>query len=134
MPSTVQFHRVLAAPPERVYHAFLDPDAMAKWLPPHGFTGKVHEIDGGWTVFWYLENEKVTFCLASASPCMAYKTLAFWQGFFVRLRTSLAGVGNSLDPIRTFSIKVSRRLKPMIPTAQPSVHHVDSVVLCRLAP
>jgi len=43
--STVQFHRVLRAPPERVYRAFLDADAMAKWLPPHGFTGKVHEID-----------------------------------------------------------------------------------------
>jgi len=42
---TVRFHRVLKAPPERVYTAFLDPDAMAKWLPPHGFTGKVHEID-----------------------------------------------------------------------------------------
>jgi uncharacterized protein YndB with AHSA1/START domain len=42
---TVQFHRVLRAPPERVYRAFLDADAMAKWLPPHGFTGKVHHID-----------------------------------------------------------------------------------------
>ena len=43
--STVKFHRVLRAPPERVYRAFLDADAMAKWLPPNGFTGKVHEID-----------------------------------------------------------------------------------------
>jgi len=43
--STVQFRRVLRAPPERVYRAFIDGDAMAKWLPPHGFTGKVHEID-----------------------------------------------------------------------------------------
>jgi uncharacterized protein YndB with AHSA1/START domain len=42
---TVKLHRVLKAPPERVYKAFLDPDAMAKWLPPHGFTGKVHEMD-----------------------------------------------------------------------------------------
>src|SRR5262245_10849142 len=42
---TVRFHRVLRAPPERVYRAFLDADAMAKWLPPHGFTGKVHAID-----------------------------------------------------------------------------------------
>ncbi len=42
---TVRLHRVLRAPPERVYRAFLDPDAMAKWLPPHGFTGRVHEID-----------------------------------------------------------------------------------------
>jgi len=43
--NTVRLHRVLRASPERVYRAFLDPDAMAKWLPPHGFTGKVHEID-----------------------------------------------------------------------------------------
>lgn len=43
--NTVRLHRVLRAPAQRVYKAFLDPDAMAKWLPPHGFTGKVHEID-----------------------------------------------------------------------------------------
>ena len=43
--NTVRLHRVLRAPPERVYRAFLDPDAMVKWLPPHGFTGKVHSID-----------------------------------------------------------------------------------------
>jgi uncharacterized protein YndB with AHSA1/START domain len=45
MPNTVQFHRVLKATPERVYRAFLDADAKAKWLPPHGFTGKVHHLD-----------------------------------------------------------------------------------------
>jgi uncharacterized protein YndB with AHSA1/START domain len=45
MPGTVQFHRVLRATPERVYRAFLDADAKAKWLPPHGFTGKVHHLD-----------------------------------------------------------------------------------------
>src|SRR5437764_3636152 len=46
MPSnTVRFHRVLRATPEKVYRAFLDADAMAKWLPPNGFTGKVHQID-----------------------------------------------------------------------------------------
>ena len=43
--STVQFHRVLRATPERVYRAFLDPDALAKWLPPHGFTGRVLHLD-----------------------------------------------------------------------------------------
>lgn len=42
---TVRLHRVLRAPPERVYRAFLDADAMAKWMPPHGFTGKVHHLD-----------------------------------------------------------------------------------------
>ena len=45
MSSTVTLHRVLKAPADRVYRAFLDPDAMAKWLPPHGYTGKVHEMD-----------------------------------------------------------------------------------------
>ena len=42
---TVRLHRVLRAPPERVYRAFLDADAMVKWLPPHGFTCKVHHLD-----------------------------------------------------------------------------------------
>ena len=42
---TVRLHRVLKAPPERVYRAFLDADAMVKWLPPHGFTGRVHHLD-----------------------------------------------------------------------------------------
>ena len=42
---TVRFHRVLRAPPERIYRAFLDPDAMAKFLPPHGFTGRMLEMD-----------------------------------------------------------------------------------------
>jgi uncharacterized protein YndB with AHSA1/START domain len=46
MPSnTVRLHRVLRATPDRVYRAFIDPDAMSKWLPPHGFTGKVHSMD-----------------------------------------------------------------------------------------
>ena len=45
MAHTVQLHRVLRAPPERIYRAFLDADAMAKWLPPHGFTGKVDYLD-----------------------------------------------------------------------------------------
>jgi len=42
---TVRLHRVLHAPPERVYRAFLDPKAMAKWLPPRGFVGEVHGMD-----------------------------------------------------------------------------------------
>jgi len=45
MPSTIRLHRVLKANPERVYRAFLDPDAMAKWLPPYGFTCNVHHVD-----------------------------------------------------------------------------------------
>jgi uncharacterized protein YndB with AHSA1/START domain len=43
--NTIRLHRVLRAKPERVYLAFLDPDAMAKWLPPYGFTGRVHHLD-----------------------------------------------------------------------------------------
>lgn len=45
MPHTIRLQRVLRAPPERVYRAFLDASALAKWLPPHGFTGTVHELD-----------------------------------------------------------------------------------------
>jgi len=44
-PSTIRLHRVLRATPERIYRAFLDADAMAKWLPPNGFTGRVHQMD-----------------------------------------------------------------------------------------
>jgi uncharacterized protein YndB with AHSA1/START domain len=45
MPNTIRLHRVLRATPERVYRAFLNADALSKWLPPHGFTGKVHHLD-----------------------------------------------------------------------------------------
>ena len=45
MPSTIRLHRVLHATPERVYRAFLDPDAKVKWLPPNGFTARVHHSD-----------------------------------------------------------------------------------------
>ncbi len=42
---TIQLHRVLRTTPERLYRAFTDPDALVKWLPPHGFTGKMHHMD-----------------------------------------------------------------------------------------
>lgn len=45
MPNTVRMHRVLRAPPERVYRAFLEPEALAKWNAPHGFVARVHEMD-----------------------------------------------------------------------------------------
>lgn len=45
MPNTIKLHRVFKTTPERLYKAFLDPEAMVKWLPPHGFTAKVHSID-----------------------------------------------------------------------------------------
>lgn len=43
--NTVRFHRVLRATPDRVYRAFIDPDAKMKWLPPNGFTGRIHHMD-----------------------------------------------------------------------------------------
>ena len=43
--NTIRLHRVIRATPERIYRAFLDPEAMVKWLPPNGFTGKVHQMD-----------------------------------------------------------------------------------------
>ncbi len=45
MPNTIRLHRVLRTTPEKLYRAFMEPDAMAKWLPPNGFTGKVHQMD-----------------------------------------------------------------------------------------
>lgn len=45
MTNTVRLHRVLAAPPERVYRAFVEPEALTKWLPPHGFVGKMHSME-----------------------------------------------------------------------------------------
>jgi uncharacterized protein YndB with AHSA1/START domain len=45
MPSTIRLHRVFKAPPERVYRAFVDPDALVKWMPPHGFTAKIHQLE-----------------------------------------------------------------------------------------
>ena len=45
MPNTIRLHRMLRANPEKVYRAFLDPDALAKWIPPNEFTCKVHKID-----------------------------------------------------------------------------------------
>lgn len=45
MPNTIRLHRVLAASPEKVYRAFLEPDALAKWLPPNGFAGTVHHLE-----------------------------------------------------------------------------------------
>ncbi len=45
MPNTIRLHRVLRTSPQKAYKAFIDPEAMAKWLPPNGFTGKVHQMD-----------------------------------------------------------------------------------------
>src|SRR6202521_418605 len=56
MPNTIRFHRVLRAAPEKIYRAFLDADAKAKFLPPNGFTGKVHHLEakvGGKFKMWF---------------------------------------------------------------------------------
>ncbi|WP_425919204.1 SRPBCC family protein [Acinetobacter sp. TSRC1-2] len=45
MPNTVKLHRVFSAPPERLFKAFIDPDALVKWMAPHGFTAKVHHLE-----------------------------------------------------------------------------------------
>ena len=45
MPNTIKLHRVLRASPEKIYRAFLEPEALAKWIPPYGFTCKVHHLD-----------------------------------------------------------------------------------------
>lgn len=45
MPNTIRLHRVLRSTPQKIYKAFLDPDALARWLPPNGFTAKVHHMD-----------------------------------------------------------------------------------------
>lgn len=45
MPGTIQLHRIITAPPERVFKALTHPEAMVKWLPPHGFIGKIHSFD-----------------------------------------------------------------------------------------
>ena len=47
MPNSVRLHRVLTAKPEKVYRAFLEPDALAQWLPPNGFTCTVHQLEPG---------------------------------------------------------------------------------------
>lgn len=45
MPNTIRLHRVLCTTPEQIYRAFLEPDALVKWMPPNGFTGQVHQMD-----------------------------------------------------------------------------------------
>ena len=75
MPQTVRFQRVLRAPAERVYRAFTDPEAMVKWLPPHGFTGRVHALDarvGG--------EYRMSFTNLSNGQTHA------WSGHFVEMR------------------------------------------------
>ena len=57
--STVRLHRVLTAPPERVYRAFLDPAAMARWLPPHGFTATVDNGSAFLDLFARFRQERI---------------------------------------------------------------------------
>src|SRR5262245_48908396 len=89
MPNTVQFHRVLRAVPEKVYRAFLDAEAMAKWLPPNGFTGKVHHMDakvGG--------TYKMSFTDFSTVPIPEYLLLS--EAVFRRMDDRVRSRGQAL--------------------------------------
>lgn len=84
---TVTLHRVLRAPPERVYRAFLDPDAMAKWLPPHGFTGRVLSLDarvGGNAVTELLNGDQIfppmLAAIQGAKKSITFETYIYWSG------------------------------------------------------
>lgn len=76
-PGTVRLHRVLRAPPERVYRAFVEPAALERWLPPDGFTGTVHEMDarvgGGYrmsfTNFGTGSSHSFTVTFTALAPC-----------------------------------------------------------------
>jgi uncharacterized protein YndB with AHSA1/START domain len=78
---TVRLHRVLRAPPERIYRAFLDADAWVKWLPPHGFTGKVHQLDA--TVGGSYKMSFTNFC-AGGGHSFAGKYLELKPGESIR--------------------------------------------------
>jgi uncharacterized protein YndB with AHSA1/START domain len=75
MPNTIRLHRVLRAPPKRIYRAFLDPDAMVKWLPPNGFTGKVQRLDA-----------RVGGGYAMSFANLATGTTHSWQGVYRELK------------------------------------------------
>lgn len=84
--NTVRLHRVLRAPAERVYRAFLDPDAMVKWLPPHGFTGKMHRMDakvgGGYRMsFTNLGTEKSHAFSATYTKLVPNETICHTDKF-----------------------------------------------------
>ena len=110
---TIRLHRVMKAPPERLYRAFLDPDALARWCPPHGFIGKVHEMDarvgGGYRMSFtnfgtgsshsfggkYLElvpNERIRYTDAFDDP-----NLPGEMGVTVTLRSVMCGTELTLE-------------------------------------
>jgi len=112
---TVRLHRVLQALPERVYKAFLDPDALAKWLPPHGFTGKVHRMNatvgGGYkmsfTNFGTGQTHSASavpswsFCPISASATRISSTIrSYWARSMSRLSSGRSWEGRSSTSCR----------------------------------
>jgi len=64
---TIKLHRILQAPPERVYRAYLDPDALVKWLPPNGFTARVHHLEA-----WVGGTYKMSFANFSTGSCQSF--------------------------------------------------------------
>ena len=103
--NTVRLHRVLRTTPERVYRAFLDADAMAKWLPPNGFTGKVHQMD----------------------PKVAAPTKMSFMSFTFGKSTSFGGKYLS-RAVRTPALHGYIR-RPESPRRNPGDNHVEESVL-----
>lgn len=103
--NTVTLHRVIKATPERVYRAFLEPDALVKWYPPHGFTGKVHSMDarvgGGY---------KMSFINFSTGKIHSF------AGTFLELKPNeLIRLNDKFDdPNLPGQMQVTIRLKPVI--------------------
>jgi hypothetical protein len=100
---TIRLHRVLRAKPERVYRAFLDADAKAKWLPPHGFTGKVHHLaTNAIAVSEVLTQLRVV--LRSQDKLSIAKTAAVKDGMVIRI-TRLDGRNVGEDIAIPFAVE-----------------------------
>jgi uncharacterized protein YndB with AHSA1/START domain len=96
--NTVKLHRVLRAPAERIYRAFLDADAMVKWLPPHGFTGKVYHIQaevGG--------TYKMSFTNLTTGHSHSF------GGEFLELVSTSSFATRTSSTIRTYPVRCRRR-------------------------
>ena len=75
MPSTIRLHRVFKTTPERLYKAFIDPAAMCKWLPPHGFTGKVDKSDVRVGGSYHMSFTNFTSGMTATLPLYTYSRL-----------------------------------------------------------
>jgi uncharacterized protein YndB with AHSA1/START domain len=128
MGNTLEFHRVLKSPPERVYRAFIDAGAMAKWLPPDGFTATVHHMDG--TVGGRFRMSFTNFATGH-SHAFGGEFLELKPGEFLRYTDRFD------DPNLTEEIVVTVRLKAVscgtdIHITQANVPEVIPVDMCML--